>query len=82
MNLDELKKRREQNFLSHKKKKREYYLKNKMKKEIDYEKELNDDNFLLKMKSIASQQKQYIDDRKESIVAKINDYKESKKSLL
>ncbi|WP_252981508.1 hypothetical protein [Aliarcobacter butzleri] len=51
-----------------------------MKKEIDYEKELNDDNFLLKMKSIASQQKQYIDNRKESIVAKINDYKESKKA--
>lgn len=51
-----------------------------MKKEIDYEKELNDDNFLLKMKSIASQQKQYIDNRKESIVAKINDYRESKKA--
>ena len=32
MDLDELKKLREENFLSHKKKKREYYLKNKAKK--------------------------------------------------
>ena len=80
MNLSELKKRREQNFLAHKKKKRAYYLKNKAKNEIDYEKELNSGDFLLKMKSIASKQKQYIDNRKESIIAKINDYKESKRA--
>ena len=52
MNLDELKKRREQNFLAHKKKKKEYYLKKKkiIKKEIDYQEELKDDNFSIKIK--------------------------------
>jgi hypothetical protein len=51
MNLEELKKRREENFLRHKKKKREYYLKKKVQLEdmsspeaktpVDYDKELN-----------------------------------------
>ena len=41
MNLDELKKRREENFSAYKKKKKIYYQKTKItvKKEIDYEKE-------------------------------------------
>ena len=80
MNLDELKKLREENFLKHKKKKKEYYLKKKVaKKEIDYENELSDENFLLKIRKIAHDQKLYMDDRKDLIVKKINEYKDSKK---
>ena len=84
MDLDELKKLREENFLSHKKKKREYYLKNKAKKKapkkvIDYEKELADGGFANKIKEIAKAQKAHVDDRKELIVAKINEYKNKKK---
>ena len=81
MNLDELKKRREENFLAHKKKKKDYYLKKKkvIKKEIDYEIELNEENFSLKIKEIIKAQKKYIDSRKDLIVSKINEYKDSKK---
>lgn len=82
MNLSELKKLREESFLAHKKKKRAYYLKNKSKKikpEIDYDKELNDENFSFKIKEIAKAQKKHIDSRKELIVAKINEYKDRKK---
>ena len=58
MDLDELKKRRRENFLAHKKKKREYYLKKKLAAKaknskstaIDYEKELNSGDFALKLK--------------------------------
>ena len=62
MNLDELKKRREENFSSYKKKKSIYYQKKKeiIKKEIDYEKELNDENFSLKIKEIIIYKKQYL----------------------
>jgi len=84
MDLNELRKLREENFLAHKKKKRDYYLKNKAKKQtkkqvIDYEKELNDLNFTAKIKEIAKVQKAHVDDRKELIVAKINEYKNKKK---
>ena len=58
MNLDELKRRREENFLAHKKKKKEYYLKKKklVKKEINYQDELRDDNFSVKIKEIIKAQ--------------------------
>lgn len=81
MNLDELKKLRESNFLAHKKKKRDYYLKKKKpeKKVIDYEAELNNENFFLKIKEIAHEQKIYIDNRKEAILFKLNEYKNIKK---
>lgn len=85
MDLNELKKLREENFLAHKKKKRDYYLKNKAKKKkaekkvIDYETELSDLNFTAKIKEIAKAQKAHVDDRKELIVAKINEYKNKKK---
>ena len=84
MNLEELKRLREKNFSAHKKKKKEYYLKKKaskklVRKEIDYSKELNDDNFVSKIKEIAKAQKIHIDNRKELIVAKINEYKNKKK---
>ena len=48
MNLEELKKLREEKFLAHKRKKREYYLKKKqiVKKVYDYDIELNDENFI------------------------------------
>jgi hypothetical protein len=48
MNLDELKRLREEKFLLHKRKKREYYLKKKkeiVKKIYDYDIELNNENF-------------------------------------
>jgi len=83
MDLDDLKKLREENFLAHKKKKRDYYLKNKAKKTkkkvIDYEKELNSGNFTENIKKIAKAQKAHIDDRKELILAKMNEYKKKKK---
>ena len=80
MNLEELKKRREANFLAHKNKKRAYYQKSKtIKQEFDYEAELKDDNFLAKIKEIVHKQKEYVDSRNESIIRKIEDYKESKK---
>ena len=80
MNLDELKQIRKRNFLAHKKKKKEYYLKSKLtKKEFDYEAELNNENFFSKIKAIAHEQKMYIDNRKEAIVTKINDYRNTKK---
>jgi len=79
MNLEELKKIRENNFLKHKQKKRAYYLKSKLKKEINYEDELKDEGFLLKIKEIVKSQKNYIDSRQDSIKAKINAYKDLKK---
>lgn len=79
MNLDELKKIRKENILAHKKKKKEYYLKKKNKIQINYEEELNSDNFLAKIKQIAHNQKIYVDDRKELIITKINEYKNIKK---
>ncbi len=87
MDLEELKRIRQENFSSHKKKKREYYLKNKLAKqaknksehkEYDYEKELSGDNFDLKIKEIIKQQKEHVDSRKDKIIAKINDYKKQK----
>jgi hypothetical protein len=88
-NLEELKKLREHNFLKHKKKKRDYYLKSKEKnidskykkfKEIDYEKELNSNNFTKNIKIIAKKQKKHIDDRKEQILQKMTEYKEKKQA--
>jgi len=83
MNLEELKKIRQENFLSHKKKKREYYLRKKLEKRsqesksvsIDYEEELSGDNFFSKIKEIAKKQKAHVDSRKEQIVAKLQEYK-------
>ena len=82
MNLEELKKLRQEKFLAHKKKKREYYLKKKeteVKKIYDYDSELNSDNFALKIKEIIKAQKNYLDNRKDIIITKMNDYKEKKK---
>lgn len=87
MNLEELKKLREDNFSKHKKKKREYYLKSKQKtadtkykkyKEIDYSKELNSDNFAKNIKIIAKKQKEHVDDRKDQILQKMEEYKQKK----
>lgn len=86
MDLEELKKLREERLQAHKKKKREYYLKNKTQNKIkekraviDYAKDLNDLNFSAKIKEIAKAQKQHVDSRKDLIVAKINEYKNMKK---
>lgn len=80
MKLEELKKLREEKFLAHKKKKREYYLKKKeVKKVYDYEEELNNENFSLKIKEIIKAQKNYLDNRKDIIISKLNDYKNKKK---
>lgn len=83
MNLDELKKLREENFLAHKKKKQTYYLKSKAKKspkkEIDYASELNDINFISKIKEIVKAQKIHIDNRKDLIQQKILEYQEKKR---
>ena len=83
MDLSELKKLREKKILEHKRKKREYYLKSKanktVRKVIDYKEELSDKNFAQKIKDIAKAQKAHVDDRKDLIVAKINDYKNKKR---
>ena len=80
MKLEELKKLREEKFLAHKKKKREYYLKKKeVKKVYDYEEELNNENFSLKIREIIKAQKNYLDNRKDIIISKLNDYKNKKK---
>ena len=62
MNLEELKKLREEKFLAHKRKKRKYYLKRKevVKKVYDYDTELNDENFKLKIKEIIKTKKIYL----------------------
>ena len=80
MNLEELKKLREEKFLAHKRKKREYYLKRKqvVKKIYDYDTELNDENFKLKIKEIIKAQKIYLDDRKDTIISKLNDYRDKR----
>lgn len=89
LNLEELKKLREENFKKHKNKKREYYLKSKEKstapkyknyKEIDYAEELNNENFAKNIKLIAKKQKAHIDDRKDQIVQKIEEYREKKQT--
>ncbi len=89
MNLEELKKLREANFAKHKKKKRDYYLKSKEKtqknkykdyKAIDYSEELNSENFSKNIKLIAKKQKAHIDDRKEQIIQKIEEYREKKQT--
>ena len=81
MDLKELKKLREEKFLAHKMKKKRYYLnkKQEVKKIFDYEAELNNENFALKIKEIIKAQKNYLDDRKEKIISKLNDYKDKKK---
>lgn len=81
MDLKELKKLREEKFLAHKMKKKRYYLnkKQEVKKVFDYEAELNNENFALKIKEIIKAQKNYLDDRKEKIISKLNDYKDKKK---
>jgi hypothetical protein len=82
MNLDELKKLREEKFLAHKRKKRDYYLKKKhetVKKVYDYDTELNNENFELRIKEIVRAQKNYLDNRKDIIISKLNEYKNKKK---
>ena len=81
MDLKELKKLRQEKFLAHKMKKKRYYLnkKQEVKKIFDYELELNDENFALKIKEIIKAQKNYLDDRKEKIISKLNDYRDKKK---
>ena len=89
MDLEELKKLREENFLAHKRKKREYYLKKKLqkaqsegksapKKVYDYDDDLSEENFEFKIKEIIKSQKAHVDSRKDKIIAKINEYKEKK----
>ena len=89
VDFERLKKLREANFAKHKKKKREYYLKSKEKssdtkykdfKEIDYSKELDNDNFAANIKLIAKKQKAHVDDRKEQILLKIEEYKAKKQN--
>lgn len=88
MDLEKLKRVREENFLKHKKKKRQYYLKSKNKsnvakyknyQEIDYSDELSDENFLKNMKLIAKKQRSHIDSRIAQITKKIKAYKKKKK---
>lgn len=81
MNLEELKKIRQEKFSAHKQKKRDYYLKKKQKtkKVYDYETELNSENFESKIKQIIKVQKNYLDSRKEAIVAKMDEYKNKKR---
>ena len=92
MDLEELKRRREENLKAHKKKKKEYYLKKKLEKQaaqaketkappkvIDYAKEFSHGvDFAVKFKEIAKAQKAHVDDRKDIIVAKIQEYKKRK----
>jgi hypothetical protein len=90
MDLEELKKIRKANIIAHKKKKKAYYLKKKQQLDqlsneqstsnssIDYESELFSGNFAQKIKEIAKQQKSYVDDRKDMISAKMEEYKEKK----
>ena len=91
MDIDKLKKNIKENFLEHKQKKRNYYLKKKLENSIskkngpnqtrapiDYAKELEASGFAEKLKEIAKKQKLHIDDRKEVIVAKLQEYKEQK----
>ncbi|RXJ69575.1 hypothetical protein CRV08_02400 [Halarcobacter ebronensis] len=89
VDFEKLKKLRDTNFAKHKKKKREYYLKSKEKnsdtkyknyKEIDYSQELNNENFAANIKLIAKKQKAHVDDRKEQILLKIEEYKEKKQN--
>ncbi len=89
MNLEELKKLREDNLKAHKKKKRAYYLKSKLQKKdtekleqkqnaIDYEVELFGGSFTQKLKEIAKKQKAHIDSREEIIKQKIQEYQDKK----
>lgn len=92
MDINELKKIRHQNFIDHKKKKRDYYLKSKgnkkksyknpinLSKSIDFDNDLNNENFLNTIKKIAKAQKNHIDLRKDLIKEKIKEYKNNKKS--
>ena len=81
MKLEELKKIREKNFLKYKNKKKEYYLKRKVQNKfnsknfIDYEAELSGVNFKEKIKQIVKNQKEYIDNRVDKIILKIEEYK-------
>ena len=86
MDLEELKRIRKANIIAHKQKKKAYYLKKKLEKmpsekkyeAIDYEEELFSGNFTKKIKEIARKQKTYVDDRKEIINSKIEEYREKK----
>jgi hypothetical protein len=85
MDLEELKRIRIANIKAHKEKKKAYYLKKKLEgknikepKPIDYAKELFSGNFKDKIREIAKKQKLYVDDRKDVIVAKMQEYKEKK----
>ncbi len=86
MDLEELKRIRKANIRAHKEKKKAYYLKKKLEKmpktapqgAIDYEAELFSGNFSRKIQEIAKKQKTYVDDRKDIITAKIQEYREKK----
>jgi hypothetical protein len=87
MDLQELKKRREEKILEHKRKKRAYYLKSKMQKKqndvvkvksIDYELELFGGNFASKLKEIVQKQKAHMVSREEIISKKIDQYRKQK----
>lgn len=87
MNLEELKRKREENLLAHKKKKQAYYIKSKLKNNIegnekfssiDYDDELFSGDFDLKIKEIVQKQRKHIESRKELIQKKIQEYKEKK----
>lgn len=87
MNLEELKRKREENLLIHKKKKQAYYIKSKFKNNIEgkrkvssinYEDELFSGNFNLKIKEIVKKQKKHIESREELIQKRIEEYREKK----
>ena len=86
MNLEELKRRREENILKHKQKKKAYYLKKKLqdqKKEttdtkslINFDKELfsgSIDDFNLKIKDIVKKQKAHITNREDVIMQRVKE---------
>jgi hypothetical protein len=86
MNLEELKQIRKANIIAHKQKKKAYYLKKKQQNQkqsstplvIDYEEELFSGNFADKIREIAKKQKTYVDNRKDIISAKIEEYRHKK----
>lgn len=87
MDLNELKRIREEKLLEHKRKKRAYYLKSKMQKKqnapkkinsIDYEVELFSGNFAEKLKEIAKKQKLHVQSREDIIKQKIEEYRNKK----
>ena len=87
MNLEELKRLREEKVKEHKQKKRAYYLKSKLQKNndtskakkevskaINYEVELFGGDLSLKLKEIAKKQRQHVESREDIIKHKLQEY--------